>query len=135
MASTGINNGTLLAIYVGGTKVTHGVTTSFEVTMATRDISTKDTAGWAAFGSAIRSWSGSGSFYFAEDAAYGFSDLFASIGSRTAVTLVFKSGVTDDLTYTGSAFITSLSRSGGVEDNEQYDVSFQGTGVLTEVAA
>jgi predicted secreted protein len=133
-ASTGINTGTMLGLYIGGTLVAHGMSSDLSVDVATRDVTTKDSGGWASFKAGLRSWNASGSFLFAEDASVGFSDIFASIGARTVVVLKIWTGVTGDNWYTGDAIITSASMTGGVEDNQTFDVSFQGTGELEEAA-
>lgn len=133
-ASTGINNGTMLGVYIGGTLVAHGMSTDLSVDMATRDVTTKASGGWSELKESTKSWNASGSFLFAEDAGVGFTDLFASIAARTVVVLKIWSGVTGDNWYTGNAYVTSISTSGGVEDNQTFDASFQGTGALTEAS-
>lgn len=132
MATTGIVNGTLGLISVGGTVVSHltNVDVSFE--MATRDATTKDSGGDKDVLEGLKSFSGSASGYFAEDATYGFEDLYDAYTARTAVTVLWTSEVSGDVTYSGSAYITSLSRSAGVEESVTFEVSFEGTGSVTK---
>ena len=72
MAQTvGPVNGQLIKIEVGGSTVAHLTSVSQSFSMATRDISSKDSAGWKESMEGQKSWTMSGDGYFAEDAAYG----------------------------------------------------------------
>ena len=130
MASTGILNGTLGVIKVGAVTVAHLTSNNFNVEMATRDASTKSSAGWKDVLEGQRSWGGSASGYFAEDAAYGFEDLFDAMTSRTVVTLRFTTGVTGDKYYEGTAYVTSIAKTDGLEESSTFEATFEGTGVL-----
>jgi predicted secreted protein len=81
MASTGINNGTLTALYIFVanvlTKVAHLTTNDFNTTMNTRGASTKDSGGFEEILEGSKSWEMSASGYFAEDATgIGYEELF-----------------------------------------------------------
>lgn len=132
MATTGIGNGSLIGVYIGNTKILNGTTSKFGIKMATRDTTNKDTSGWKTALGGLLNWEGSGDFLFAEDASYGFSDLFAAITARTAVTIKISSEVVGDNYYSGSAFLTSLDKDDTMEANSTFSVSFEGTGVLAE---
>lgn len=132
MASTGINNGTLTALYVGGTKIAHGTSNDFSIEHSPRDASTKDSGGYKDILEGQNSWSFSFDGMFAEDAAYGFADLFSVWEGRAAVTVRWSSAVSGDTYYEGSAYLTSLSRSAGLEDSETFSASFEGTGGITD---
>lgn len=137
MASSGINNGTLTALYVeanggGLTKVAELTNTEFSAEMATRDASTKDSGGWQDVLEGQKSWTMSADGYFAEDAAFGFTDLFTEWTNRRQVIVAFSSAVNDDKRYKGFAYITSLSRSAPTEDSETFSVSLQGTGTISQ---
>ena len=131
MASTGINNGTLFAIYIGGTKVSYLTSNNFSVNLATRNATTKDSAGWADNLEGVKSWTASGEGMFAENATLGFDDLFASLTARTVVAVVMK-GAVGDKQYAGNAYITALQRTSPTEDSETYSATLTGTGALTE---
>jgi hypothetical protein len=132
MASTGILNGTLGVVKVGGVTIAHLTSNNFNVEMSTRDASTKSSAGWKDVLEGQRSWGGSASGYFAEDAAYGFEDLFDVMESRTLVTLRFTTGVTGDKYYEGEAYVTSIARTDGLEESSTFEATFEGTGVLAK---
>jgi predicted secreted protein len=131
MASTGIYNGTLIGIYVGGTLIAKSTSCSLEITQATRNTTTKDSNRWEEALSGSRSWNVSGDFLDAEDAAYRFDDLFALLNG-TPVTVRMSSEVSGDKYYTGSAILTTLSREAPMEENVSGAYAFKGTGALTE---
>lgn len=132
MASTGIQNSTLMSFYASGTKVSVVTSLDFEVSMDLRETTNHDSGGWENnLGGKL---SGAGSFesLFAEDSAYGFSALFALITARAPITGVWSSGVTGDKKYTASVLITNLKRTGGTEDSVKYTCSVKTTGAITE---
>ena len=131
-ATVGILNGTLLKVYVNGVAVAKTTSHTLNTSMSTRDITTKDSAGWKEGLEGLREWSIDGDFLQSEDAAYGYQDLFAHYTNRTKVTLKFTSSVSADVYYQGSAYLTSLSREAPLEDNVSGSFSFEGTGVLSE---
>ena len=131
--TSGIMNGSLVGVYVNGSvKVANCVTSEFSVNMAVRDTTNKDNSGWKTGLGGVKSWSGSCSGMFDQSANYTFDQLFALIDARTAVTLYFSSTVTGDKKYAGSALITSLKKTFPSEENVTFDMSFEGTGALTE---
>lgn len=134
MASTGILNGTLAVIKVGGTAIAHLTSNDISFEMATREATTKDSAGNKEILEGLKSFSGSGSGYFAEDATYGFEDLYDAYTARTAVTVRWTTGITGDIYYEGSCYITSLNRTDGLEESSTFEVSFEGTGAVTKAA-
>ena len=132
MATTGVINGTLLGVYIGGTLIAKSTSCTLNIVHNTRNTSSKDSSGWEEALGAMRSWTVSGDFLDAEDAAYRFDDLFSLINNRSVVTLKFSSEVSGDKYYTGSALLTSLDREAPMEDNVSGAYSFKGTGALSE---
>jgi TP901-1 family phage major tail protein len=136
MASTGINNGTLTALYIFvanvPTKVAHLTSTGFSVNMNTRSVTTKDSAGWEEILEGSKSWEMSASGYFAEDTTLGYEELFDYWNGRGKVLVAFTSAVTGDKRYKGLGYITSLSRTAPTEDSETFDVTIQGTSTITK---
>jgi len=134
MASTGKLNGTLCVISIGGTDIAYLTSNSISFEMATRDATTKDSAGNTEILEAIKSFSVTGEGYFAEDATFGFEDLYTSYDARTAVTVRYSTGVTGDIYYEGSAYITSLQKTDGLEETSTFSVTLNGTGAVTAAA-
>lgn len=132
MPSTGVLNGTTGVIQVGGTTVAHLKTNGFEISHAVRDATSKDSAGWTDNLEGLRSWTMSGECYFAEDAAYGYEDLFDAVNARTLLTIKLTTDVTGDMEYTGTAYVTSVSRTDPNEESSSYSVSFTGSGAITK---
>ena len=132
MASTGKNNGTLFAIYKDGTKITHCTNTSMDLSQNLIEVTTKDSGGWQDNLPGLRSFTGSGDFFFSEDGAVNFEDFFDEVNNRSSFTCRWSTAVTGDVYYEGTVHLTSISASGGVEDAQVYNISFTGTGTLAK---
>jgi len=132
MASTGINNGTLVALYKDGAKISNLTSNSFSVSMATRDATTKDSAGWETVLEGLRSAEFSCEGYFAENATVKFTALYAEFDARTAFTVRFSSEVSGDKYYEGECYVTSLESNAPNEDSQTFSCSLKLTGALTE---
>ena len=132
MASTGILNGTLAKIQVGGVTVAHLTSNSLTLDHSTRDSSTKDSAGWKDSLEGQMSFSGSAEGFFAEDASYGYEDLYGEFILRSKVVVTWTTDVTGDQEYSGSCYITSLERTDGLEESSTFSVSLEGTGAVTK---
>lgn len=130
--TSGIVNGTLIALYVNGTKIANLVSNDLDLSMATRDTSNKDTSGWKTALGGLLNWSCSAEGQFDEAASFTYTQLFDIITARTAVTVVVKSGVTGDHSYTGSALMTNLKLTAPKEENTTFSCSFEGTGSLVK---
>jgi len=132
MPSTGILNGTLAKIQVAGTTIAHLTSNSLTFDMSTRDASTKDSSGWKESLEGQKSFSGSAEGFFAEDATYGYEDLYDVFAARTLVVVTWSTDVTGDIEYSGSCYITSLEKTDGLEESSTFSVSFEGTGAVTK---
>ena len=134
MATSGIMNGTLLGIYVGSTLIAHATEGSISLSMDTRDISSKDSAGTRALLEGMKSGSISMSALYAEDAAYGADELYTAMAARTPLAVKFSTEVSGDHFWSASAYLTSLEVSAGTEDNVTYSATFELTGAITYAA-
>jgi TP901-1 family phage major tail protein len=132
-----ILNGTVFLLKIGGTALPDQTEGSISINMETRDITTKDSAGYRELLEGTRSGTISVSGLIDDDGSGGAGGvLFAELDSRTAQTLLFGlDDATDDYHYTCSAFCTSLEVSGATEDNVSYSATFEITGAITEVVA
>jgi TP901-1 family phage major tail protein len=135
MATTSVVNSTLMALYVLDTtykKIGHLTDASVSITHEPRDITSKDSSGWRELLEGLRSWSASGSGFFAEDATYGVEDILGNVTTRAKVTVRFMTDVSGDTYWEGTAYITSIEKtSSGAEDNVTYSISLEGDGALT----
>lgn len=138
MATTGLVNGTLVALYkdVAGTptKVANLTSTDFELSKDTIDATNKDGGTYKEFLVGLSSWTMSAEGIFEEDgSATGISakDLLDDVIAGAPITVVMTSLVGGDLKLSGSAVITSFAWSAPVNDIATFSVSLQGSGSLT----
>ena len=132
MATSGIINGTLIKISFAGTVVAFLTSNDKTKEMSPRETSNKDSGGNKEILEGMKSWGGSGSGYMAEDAAFGYEDLWDLMETNAVVAILESSAVVGDVEYSGSAFITSLNRTSGLEESVTFDVSYEGTGAQTK---
>ena len=127
-------NSTDVVIIVASEIVGKMTSASLSVTMATRDISTKDSAGWMEVLEGQKSWtlSGEGLVVYNNTGKATPDDIYTLLSNRAAVAIEFGSETTDEKYYSGSGFFTEFSTDAGVEDNATFSFSFQGTGTLTQ---
>lgn len=141
---TGVMNASKFILYTGtslaaATPVGFATDVSISVSQETRDTTNKFSQGWTYRAEGLRSFSVSGSHLFAEDATNGETELWNSIEGRIA--LFFKATVQNDnatstaevngnTRYTGQIWITSLERTGGVDDNVTFSFTGEGSGPL-----
>lgn len=128
-------NSTRAKLYANGTVVASLTNLTFNKTMETRETTNKDSGGNAAFLEGKKSWtmSASGLLDFAATGIT-FDELLTLMDSRAAVFVVWDTELSGEKYYYGSAFITELSTEGGVEDNQTFSISFQGTSTITQAS-
>ena len=133
-ASTSVMNSTDVVIMVASEIVGKITSASLSVSMATRDTSTKESAGWMEVLEGQKSWtlSGEGLVVYNNTGKATPDDIYTYLSNRTAVAIEFGSETTDEKYYSGSGFFTEFTTDAGVEDNATFSFSFQGTGVLTQ---
>jgi hypothetical protein len=132
MATEGIINGTLLAIYVGAAKVDLQLQADLKLTMAPRESRTKDTGSFVKRFDGIRDFEISGESEYANNATYGFSQLFTAWLNGTELTVAYKTGAGGDPVLSGKAYVTELSASAGVEENARISYTLTGNGKLSK---
>jgi TP901-1 family phage major tail protein len=132
MATTGIINGSTFLVYVEDVAIAHATSHSLSVTMATRNATTKDNAGWSIKLAGVREWSVTGEGLIALDATYGVSELFTVMTNRTVCTVKFSTEVSGDEFWGGEAVLTSLQLDAPMEDNGTYSFTFEGASLLTQ---
>lgn len=132
--TTGVMNGTDLAVYLSTTEdsealVAHATSCSFDFTHDPRDTTTKQSAGYRELLEGLRSASVSTEHLFAEDASVGLDELFTA--DRGEIFIVFSTEETGNTRIRFAARLTSISMSGGVEDNVTWSASFDSSGTIT----
>lgn len=138
-ASTSVMNSTDVVVRIGTDGVTYenvGKMTngSLSVTMATRDASTKDSAGWMEVLEGQKSWtlSGEGLVVYNNSGKATPDDIYGHLSSRTVIYIEFGSEGSEEKYYSGTGYFTEFSTDAGVEDNATFSFSFQGTSILTQ---
>jgi len=127
----GAQNGTAVVLKVESTTIAKGKSNTFNLSRALIDVSNKDSSGWKEqiYGQ------GSGSFdfdgVFAEDAAYGFEELYAALVAKTVLTVRMTSATTGDKYYEAECLISNLSLAAPMEDVETFTCTFEITGAPT----
>ena len=140
-ASTSVMNSTDVVIQVSSDDVTYEIvgkmtSASLAVSMATRDTSTKDSAGWMEVLEGQKSWtlSGEGLVVYSNSGKATPDDLFTFVSNRSLVYIKFGSTTTDEIAYSGQGYFTEFSNDAGFEDNATFSFSFQGSSTLTQAA-
>jgi len=132
MATSGKFNGNILEISFGGTVLTHALQHSESHSMSPIDVTTKDSSSQEEVIAGLRGSEISASGYFAEDASYGYEDLYILYADGNSVTVLVSSGVSGDATYSYTAYITSLSRTAEMDTAVGFEVSLKPTGAVTK---
>ena len=127
-------NGTLMGVYIGSTLIAHSTEGSISLSMDTRDISSKDSAGARALLEGMKSGSISVSALYSEDGAYGADELYTAMQSRLPLAVKFSTEVSGDHFWSASSYLTSLEVSASTEDNMTFSAQFELTGAITYTA-
>lgn len=129
--TTGIVNGTLMALYSGGTKIANLTTNSMTLSRPTRETANKDSGNWITRKHKRASFGFSGSAYFAFDAGYGWVDLYSALKNGTELTVMTSSEVVGDKKMYGTCLVTDLPTEFPDDENASYNITLEGTGELT----
>jgi predicted secreted protein len=132
MATAGKFNGNILEISFGGTVLTHALQHSESHSMSPIDVTTKDSSSQEEVIAGLRGSEISASGYFAEDATYGYEDLYDLYAAGSSVTVLVASTVTGDVTYSYTAYVTSLSRTAEMDTAVGFEVSLKPTGEVSK---
>lgn len=134
MATTGVLNSSLIALYVEGAIVLCSTDATITIENGTRETTCKEDDEWSSFEPSIKSWSMSGSAFYRTDASPGMHDMFNYLTSsdKGKVDVKWASKESGDLEFSGTGIITRLQgNSPGVNENATWDIDIQGTGPLT----
>lgn len=139
MASTGITNGTLIAIYkdIAGTltKIANATTNDFSIAKDMIETTNKDSAGAKEYIAGEYGYTMSVEGMFEEDASVGatisWKEILTDLIAGTSVTIVMTSNVSGDIKLSGAAFFSDLNLTAPKNDVTTFTASIQGTGALT----
>ena len=139
MATTGITNGTLIAIYkdISGslTKIANATSNDFTITKDMIETTNKDSAGAKEYIAGEYGYTMSVEGMFEEDGSVGalisWKEIMTDLLAGTSVTIVMTSNVTGDLKLSGSAFFNDLKLTAPQNAVSTFTASIQGSGALT----
>ena len=136
-----ILNGTEIKVYSASTNnlVAFAQNCTLNVNHSPREITNKESGGWKEILEGLRDYSididGAYAWTNAAGTALtdGVDDVLKTnlLTTRQAVAFIFGDTSTNDVSYAGTGFITSVSITGGTEDTATYSLSIEGTGELT----
>ena len=127
-----IQNATAVTLSVDSEVMAHATSASFSISRDLRDSTTKSSGGFSESLAGLMSWEMSGdAFIDIAATTASMADCFTILAAGAAVTVVFTVGTSGD-TYTGQAFVTSISADAGVEENATFSLSLTGTAALTQ---
>jgi len=89
-------NGTAVKLYLGSDEIAYGTSAGISLTMATREVTNKDSNGWSEFLESKKSGKIDFKGIFDNQASFGVSDLFALVDARTPVTAKIGSAVSKE---------------------------------------
>jgi len=139
MATTGITNGTLIAIYkdISGTltKIANATSNDFTITKDMIETTNKDSAGAKEYIAGEYGYTMSVEGMFEEDGSVGalisWKEMITDLLAGTSVTIVMTSNVSGDLKLSGSALFNDLKLTAPQNAVSTFTASIQGTGALT----
>ena len=139
MATTGITNGTLIAIYkdISGslTKIANATSNDFTITKDMIETTHTDSAGAKEYIAGEYGYTMSVEGMFEEDGSVGalisWKEIITDLLAGTSVTIVMTSNVTGDLKLSGSAFFNDLKLTAPQNAVSTFTASIQGSGALT----
>lgn len=131
MATAGIILGRNLLFHWDSVQVDHLTKADLKIDTETIDLTSYDSANWKDMTVGDNGWSVTISAYVAYDATEGYVTMLADQVARTSKTVLLSTEVVGDATFTGTGFITSISKSGDQGGAVTFDVTISGTGVPT----
>ena len=137
MPCTSVVNSATVGLSIDGTVVAYSNDVTLTITHEPREITNKDSGGWADYAEGLRSWEASVSAWYVVGGAGGTGAIFAKIKTRGTVSVHVLEinttetdaigGMTED--WTGTAWVTNLELSSpGNQDNVSFTAGLRGCG-------
>ena len=134
MATSGVFNGTLLSVQIGGSKLFNSTSASMSLSMDAPEATTKDSGGFQEVIAGVKSGEISFDGLVAYDTVSGIQigDVADDLLAGTEVTWEFSTEVTGDNKYTGSGYISSVEITAEAESPVSYSGTIITTGSITK---
>lgn len=140
MACTSVVNSATVGLSLDGTVVAWSNDVTLTITHEPREITNKDSGGWADFAEGLRSWEASVSAWYVVGGAAGTEVVRGKINTRATFDvslLAINASETDAIggftpAYVGTAWVTNLEISSpGTQDNVSFTAGLRGCGAMT----
>jgi len=130
MATSGIINGTLMALYVNGVKIAVLSSNSVPKSKPTRETANKDSGNWMTKLPTRSNWSMTGTAFFQFIASGGYLTLNTAMDAGTLVQVKMSTLVSGDHYWHGSGYITDLTADFPDDEASSYNITIEGNGEL-----
>lgn len=130
----GKQNGTIIGVYVNGTKVAASTSATIDFSVDEIEVTSKDSLGNMEILPGKKS--GTCSVDFLDDVGssnYEFADFHALYQNRTAVEIRFSTEVSASDYYIGQAYLTSVNKAAPMEDVATGSATFRFTGPVNKI--
>jgi predicted secreted protein len=125
-------NGRQLGIYVGNVLQAYSKSCALSFKVGTMDTTTKDSILWADFLPTVKDWSITCDGLVALNSAANAAKLADYLIAGTLVVVKFSVHDSGNLYWYGSAYVTSVDMTAGMDEPVSYTATFTGDGVLTK---
>lgn len=129
--TTGIVLGRDVQLLWGGVALNHLSSLSFSGSAGTIDLTTYDSARFAAFKPGTMTGTISGTGFIAYDATEGYDEMIADWIAGTEQAALISTGETGDSTLGANGFVSSIEKSSELESGFTFSFTIQLTGTIT----
>lgn len=130
MATTGVFNGTLLGVYINDYLIALGKSHTLNLNVDEMDVTSKDSALWGEFRPTVKHWDVSCDHLMQLNGTHNVDHLMDKLIAGTSVHLKFKTNVSGDVYWHGTAYVVSVSMNAAQNEPASFTVNFKGTSQL-----
>lgn len=130
MATSGVINGTAMAVYINSTKVAVLTGNNLALSWPTRETANKDSGSWMTRIPTRGTWSISGTAFFQFIASGGYLTLFTAMTNKTLVYVQISDNTSTDHHYHGWGYITDLPADFPDDEASSFNFTVEGNGEL-----
>ena len=130
MATSGIINGTSMAVYVNEVKVAVLTGNNLDFSWPTRETANKDSGSWMTRIPTRGTWSVSGTAFFQFVASGGYLTLFTAMTAKSKIAVEISDNTSTDHYLHGFGYLTALSADFPDDESSSYNFTIEGDGEL-----
>lgn len=128
-----VNNASTIAFFIDGTKVAVATSHTLTFEKETIEVTSKDDGKFAQFISGQFSGTASIEGFVDDEASQNFDDIFDLLKKTSLLDFKYTDETVGNKRYEGKCILTSLERSGGVNEAENFSAEMQISGEPTQV--